>query len=109
VLYTDSAVAGEAAGIAMGLLSLGAAEASADAHAAEMLAYAHDTAHEKIIRGLAVGLALMCYGREEGSDSMIEQLTTDQVRACGFAERILMCKPLVCEKMMEFSCEIWVC
>lgn len=63
----------------MGLLSIGAAEASADAHATEMLAYAHDTNHEKIIRGLAVGLALLCYGREEGADSMIEQLSTDQV------------------------------
>ena len=29
-----------------------------------MLAYAHDTQHEKIIRGMAVGLALIQYGRE---------------------------------------------
>ena len=28
-----------------------------------MLAYAHDTQHEKIIRGLALGLALTMYGR----------------------------------------------
>ncbi len=47
VLYTDSAVAGEAAGISMGLLMLG----SASDKAQEMLAYAHDTQHEKIIRG----------------------------------------------------------
>lgn len=79
-LYNDEAASGEAAGIAMGLLSIGAAETSADGHAAEMLAYAHDTNHEKIIRGLAVGLALLCYGREEGADSMVEQLCTDQVR-----------------------------
>lgn len=47
VLYTDSAVAGEAAGIGMGLLMAG----SGSDKAAEMLAYAHDTQHEKIIRG----------------------------------------------------------
>lgn len=70
----------------MGLLSIGAAEASADAHAAEMLAYAHDTNHEKIIRGLSVGLALLCYGREEGADSMVEQLCTDQVRRTGYVD-----------------------
>lgn len=78
ILYLDSAVAGEAAGLAMGLLSIGATESSADAHGAEMLAYAHDTAHEKIIRGLAVGLALLCYGREEAADTLLEQLATDQ-------------------------------
>lgn len=46
VLYTDSAVAGEAAGIAMGLLLVG----TASDKAAEMLSYAHETQHEKIIR-----------------------------------------------------------
>lgn len=46
VLYTDSAVAGEAAGIGMGLLMVG----TASEKAGEMLAYAHETQHEKIIR-----------------------------------------------------------
>lgn len=46
VLYTDSAVAGEAAGISMGLLMVG----TASEKAGEMLAYAHETQHEKIIR-----------------------------------------------------------
>lgn len=46
VLYTDSAVAGEAAGIGMGLLMVG----TASEKASEMLAYAHETQHEKIIR-----------------------------------------------------------
>jgi hypothetical protein len=45
-LYTDSAVAGEAAGISMGLLMVG----TASEKTSEMLAYAHDTQHEKIIR-----------------------------------------------------------
>ena len=73
VLYTDSAVAGEAAGLAMGLLLAG--RASDKVH--EMVAYAHDTSHEKIIRGLAVGLALTCYGREEEAQPLIETLFRD--------------------------------
>lgn len=74
VLYTDSAVAGEAAGISMGLLMVG----TASEKASEMLAYAHETQHEKIIRGLALGIALTVYGREEGADTLIEQMTRDQ-------------------------------
>ncbi|KAL3724585.1 hypothetical protein ACJRO7_029711 [Eucalyptus globulus] len=73
-LYTDSAVAGEAAGISMGLLMVG----TASEKASEMLAYAHETQHEKIIRGLALGIALMVYGREEEADTLIEQMTRDQ-------------------------------
>uniref|UniRef100_A0A0D9ZQF2 26S proteasome non-ATPase regulatory subunit 1 homolog n=1 Tax=Oryza glumipatula TaxID=40148 RepID=A0A0D9ZQF2_9ORYZ len=74
VLYTDSAVAGEAAGIGMGLLMVG----TASEKASEMLAYAHDTQHEKIIRGLSLGIALTVYGREEEADTLIEQMTRDQ-------------------------------
>ncbi|KAI3968891.1 hypothetical protein MKX01_029041 [Papaver californicum] len=74
VLYTDSAVAGEAAGIGMGLLMVG----TASEKASEMLAYAHETQHEKIIRGLALGIALTVYGREEEADTLIEQMTSDQ-------------------------------
>ncbi|CAL1384481.1 unnamed protein product [Linum trigynum] len=74
VLYTDSAVAGEAAGIGMGLLMVG----TASEKASEMLTYAHETQHEKIIRGLALGIALTVYGREEEADTLIEQMTRDQ-------------------------------
>ncbi|KAJ8774020.1 hypothetical protein K2173_009451 [Erythroxylum novogranatense] len=73
-LYTDSAVASEAAGISMGLLMVG----TASEKAGEMLAYAHETQHEKIIRGLALGIALTVYGREEEADTLIEQMTRDQ-------------------------------
>eukprot|EP00798_Chlamydomonas_sp_ICE-L_P002207 gene2207-33767_t len=74
VLYTDSAVAGEAAGLSMGLLLVG----SGSDKAQEMLAYAHDTQHEKIIRGVAMGLAMISYGREEAAETLIEQMTRDQ-------------------------------
>lgn len=32
----------------------------------------------QIIRGVALGLALIMYGREEGADTLIEQMTRDQ-------------------------------
>jgi 26S proteasome regulatory subunit N2 len=56
VLYTDSAVVGEAAGIGMGLLLVG----TGSEKATEMLAYAHDTQHEKIIRYLSLFVAIRC-------------------------------------------------
>lgn len=71
---TDNAVAGEAAGYAMGLVMLG----SGSALGADMLQTAHDTQHDKIIRGLAIGLALVYYGREEGADAMIDLLISDK-------------------------------
>ena len=52
-------VAGEAAGYGLGLLFVG----TASEKTFEMLAYAQDTQHEKIIRGLSMGLALIMYGR----------------------------------------------
>jgi 26S proteasome regulatory subunit N2 len=75
ILYTDSAVAGEAAGLAMGLVKLGTGNATA---IDEMLQYAHDTQHEKIIRGLAMGLSFIMFGLEDKADALIEQLTRDK-------------------------------
>ncbi|CAG8688334.1 13834_t:CDS:10, partial [Gigaspora margarita] len=75
VLYSDSAVAGEAAGLAMGLVMLGTASQKA---IEEMLQYAHETQHEKIIRGLAIGISLIMYGKEEKADVLIEQLSRDK-------------------------------
>ncbi|KAL4291318.1 hypothetical protein GQ457_14G013450 [Hibiscus cannabinus] len=74
VLYTDSAVAGEAAGISMGLLMVG----TGGEKASEMLNYACKTQHDKIIRGLAFGIALTVYGREEKADALIKKMTQDQ-------------------------------
>ena len=76
LLYADSAVGGEGAALALGLLHAGAGADLGDAvaaagpssssaagapaaprstAAAELLAYAHDTQHEKIIRACGVG------------------------------------------------------
>ncbi|CAE6441981.1 unnamed protein product [Rhizoctonia solani] len=69
VLFADSAIASEAAAYAMGLVMLGSGAATATD---EMLAYAHETQHEKIIRGLAIGVAFLYYGRQESADGVIE-------------------------------------
>lgn len=76
MLFNDSAIAGEAAGYAMGLVLLGTGSQKA---LDEMLQYAHETQHEKIIRGLAVGIALLMYGKEEEADGLIDTLLGDAV------------------------------
>lgn len=74
-LYQDDAVAGEAAGIAMGLVMLGS---NSNSTLGDMTAYAHETQHEKILRGLAVGIALVLYGRLEEADAQIDALAKDK-------------------------------
>lgn len=74
VLYSDSALNGEAVGLAMGLIMLGTGNIKA---LEDMIAYAHETQHEKIVRGLALGMALIMYGRQEGADELIEGLLND--------------------------------
>ena len=74
VLYTDSALNGEAVGIAMGLIMLGTGNYKA---LEDMIQYAHDTQHEKIVRGLALGMALIMYARQEGADELVSGLLDD--------------------------------
>lgn len=74
VLFADSALNGEAVGLAMGLIMLGTGNANA---LQVMYTYAHDTTHEKIVRGCAIGMALIMFGRQEGADVMIEGLLHD--------------------------------
>jgi len=74
VLFADSALNGEAVGLAMGLIMLGTGNAKA---LETMFTYAHETTHEKIVRGCAIGMALIMYGRQEGADWIIEALLND--------------------------------
>jgi 26S proteasome regulatory subunit N2 len=75
-LYQDD----EAAGLAMGLCELGSKSASA---IEDMVAYAQESQHEKILRGLAVGISLVMYGRLEEADPLIESLIRDKVAEIG--------------------------
>ncbi|KAE8352614.1 armadillo-type protein [Aspergillus coremiiformis] len=74
VLYTDSAINGEAVGLAMGLVMLGTGNMRA---LEDMIQYAHETQHEKIVRGLAMGMALIMYARQEAADELINGLLGD--------------------------------
>lgn len=74
-LYQDDAVTGEAAGIAMGMVMLGSKHAPA---IEDMVAYAQETQHEKILRGLAVGISLTMYARLEEADSLVTSLSNDK-------------------------------
>jgi 26S proteasome regulatory subunit N2 len=88
LLYTDSAVAGEAASIAMGMVLVGSgagnASSSSPANAeladiiAELRNYSRETHHEKIIRGIAMCLALVNFGQEENADATIEEMRADR-------------------------------
>lgn len=81
VLFQDSSVAGEAAGYAMGLTLLGSGSEKA---VEEMLQYAHETQHEKIIRGLALGVAFLFYGKGEAADSVVDRLIAEKVGDLSF-------------------------
>ena len=74
-MYTDDAIAGEAAAIAIGLVMLG----SRDSQVIEDLTtYGHTTVHEKILRAISMSLAMIVYGSEEHADSLITQLSGDK-------------------------------
>eukprot|EP00922_Rhytidocystis_sp_ex-Travisia-forbesii_P023669 GHVS01034710.1.p1 GENE.GHVS01034710.1~~GHVS01034710.1.p1 ORF type:complete len:1006 (-),score=143.50 GHVS01034710.1:269-3286(-) len=75
VMFMDSAVAGEAAAYAIGILMLGTASEKATS---DLLGYAHDTQHEKIIRACAVAMGMVMYRREEEADALIDQLSLDK-------------------------------
>mmetsp|Transcript_9882 Transcript_9882/g.17772 ORF Transcript_9882/g.17772 Transcript_9882/m.17772 type:complete len:973 (-) Transcript_9882:69-2987(-) len=88
LLYTDSALAGEAASMAMGMVLVGSGAGNANASAmaneelgeivAELRNYSRETQHEKIIRGIAICLALVNYGQEENADATIEEMRGDR-------------------------------
>ena len=75
LLYTDIASVGEAAAWGMGLVMAGSGDPTA---IEEMLTYASETQHDKIIRALGLGLALVMYGREEDADALVDQLYASQ-------------------------------
>ena len=74
-LLQDDAVTGEAAGLAMGLVMLGSAKEQA---IADMVDHARDTQHEKIVRGLAQGIALTMYGQQDQAEPLIKELSEDK-------------------------------
>jgi len=81
VLRSDSAVAGEAAGVGLGFVLAGLRKNSQKSlhenFAREMITYARKTSHEKIIRGLGLGLACAFATCEEDADAIVEDALGD--------------------------------
>ncbi|CRH01261.1 26S proteasome regulatory subunit RPN2, putative [Plasmodium relictum] len=75
VMYSDSAVAGESAAYAIGLLKLGSGDEKC---VDELLAYAHDTQHEKITRACSISLGFVMFQKEKEADMLIEELINDK-------------------------------
>lgn len=75
VLYSDSAISGQAAALSMGLVMLGSRN---EAAIHDMFTYAQETQHENIIRSLALGIALLNYGVEHDALGIIEQLMAQE-------------------------------
>lgn len=75
VLFTDSATTGEAAGLAIGLLMAGSRNGNV---INDILEYAHETKHEKIIRSIALSLAIIMFNAEEKADGLIEEMCNDK-------------------------------
>ena len=88
LLYTDSAVAGEAASMAMGMVLVGSGAGNAHSAVAsneelaeivaELRNYSRETHHEKIIRGISICLALVNCGQEENADATLEEMRGDR-------------------------------
>eukprot|EP00917_Polyrhabdina_sp_WS-2016_P031445 GHVP01067088.1.p1 GENE.GHVP01067088.1~~GHVP01067088.1.p1 ORF type:complete len:1004 (+),score=222.34 GHVP01067088.1:233-3013(+) len=71
VLYMDSAVPGEAAAMAIGLLTCGAGnKKSLD----ELISYAKDSQHDKIKRGCGLGIAMGLFKQENAAIGTIDEL-----------------------------------
>ena len=68
ILFTNQAVTGESAGMAIGLIMAGTNSASVFS---ELLDYAKETTHEKIIRSISLAMAAVCFGQEDAADANI--------------------------------------
>jgi len=60
----------------MGLVMLGSKSERA---VEEMMQYARETQHEKIIRSLVLGVAFLMYEQRDGADTVIDEMASDQV------------------------------
>lgn len=90
-LYSDSAIAGESAGLAIGMILVGFGISNIKTSfthksgsekmfeiISELMNYSKETQHEKIIRGIAIGISLISYGQEDNADALIDQMRCDR-------------------------------
>lgn len=75
VLFADSAIASQAAALALGLVMVGTGNQEL---INDMITYAQETKHETIIRGLCIAIALISFGHENDAEPVINQLLESQ-------------------------------
>lgn len=76
ILYSDSAVCGEAAAIAIGLVMLGSGN---EEIVHDLMTYARETQHENIIRSLAMSISFIYFGKTEFAQNTIDELMGDEM------------------------------
>ncbi|EAN31776.2 Proteasome/cyclosome repeat family protein [Theileria parva strain Muguga] len=74
VMFRNSAVPGQAAAIAIGLLMLGSGNENV---VDELYTFSYETQHEKIIRACVIAIAMVLYQREKHADAIISKLCRD--------------------------------
>jgi 26S proteasome regulatory subunit N2 len=67
-------ISGEAAGYAIGLIMLGCGQSQL---LEDLMEFAKECAHEKVVRGVAMGMAMMVFGCEEDAETLIEQMARE--------------------------------
>ena len=76
IFKSGSPEAGEAAGYAIGMIMLGCGPCY---ELTDLYNKASQSEHDKITRGGAMGLALMMYGQEENSETLVQTLLTSRI------------------------------
>ncbi|CCF56425.1 hypothetical protein KAFR_0B01260 [Kazachstania africana CBS 2517] len=72
VLYSDLANSGEAAALGFGLSKLGTGDDE------DIFAFAQETKHGNIKRGIAMAMSLINYGRQEQADEIIDSMLNNE-------------------------------
>lgn len=75
ILYRDNATSGEAAAFGLGLIYAGHLDV---ALIDDLLAYAHETQHDKVIRACALAIALTCYGHGDKAEGTLGRMLEDK-------------------------------
>jgi 26S proteasome regulatory subunit N2 len=107
LMFKDSAVTGEAAAFAIGMVMAGSNNTQA---IESLLGYAHETQHEKIVRACAIAIAVIVCKREDEADGTINQMVNDSnsfIRYGGmFAMGMAYCGTStnsIVKKLLQFS------
>jgi len=82
-MYGDNAIIGEAAALSIGLIMIGTGSKDMITQdftqvVEDLYTYSTQTHHEKIVRAIAMSLAMIVYGTEVHAESLIERLVKEK-------------------------------